>query len=283
VRLKLGRIVFDRSMAALRYYSRKLSGWQLLGVSAFVGQLGLAVYWNTILNPSPRIPRWQLYVFLGAVAYGVGQPWITRLLVPKRLKRERSMRPQRLAQAIARISVHLGREYIPENVLRDVERGALDNIKSEIEALSADDAGTDITASLLVPDPGDDSRLICINRSESARKFPKTYPKAGMVAWACMQEGLRKYSPSFSGTADQPYHCILALPLYVADETGEKRVLGAVSIDHPQREAFWGLEEEVEVAVTSNLRILELALMSRAERPQPPPEPPHRPKRRNRP
>jgi hypothetical protein len=144
--------------------------------------------------------------------------------------------------------------------LRDIERAMLEAIKSEVEAIVADVEGVYLNASLIVPDPEDESRIKCINRANTARKIPKSYKKDGMLAWECMRTGEMQHDPSFSKPGSE-YRSILCMPLYIDGD--EIRGLGAVSIDHEHSHAFTGQEQAVKISLNPYLRMLELVLVLR--------------------
>ena len=178
-----------------------------------------------------------------------------------KFRTEEERRPARLGIAISQITVlAAGDEFMPERLL-DIQRAMLDAIKSEAERATVDVQGAYLNASLLVPDPGDDALLRCINRTDTARPLQQTHPKTGMHAWTCMHTGEIQCVQEYNDPQKQ-YRSILCFPLYykVEDET---RALGAVTIDHAQTYAFAGTVNNLKVSLQPYLRMLELVLVLR--------------------
>ena len=125
-------------------------------------------------------------------------------------------------------------------------------------------------ANLIVPDPEDTTQVMCINRTDMVRAFPKTYPKRDMLAWESMASGEVKYEPYFKTSKPKPYRSILCLPLLRYDKDGEStkgKVLGAVTIDHCVEHEFDGLIERLKIILSPYLRLLELSLVKREKLP----------------
>lgn len=271
----------SRTGGTVRRHWRASSLPQLVSeAAALIGvgvQACLPVWWTIArANLLPRsataqIPApfatWQVALFVSSVLYSpFYRFWLANRFKSKRLIEEQENRPRRLSEALARLALHAG-QPMPETALKDVERAALENIRSEVVALVGDSAGSKVAIALIIPDPTDESRVRCINRADTVRQIPKSYPKDGMLSWECMRDGEVKYWPTHENQRGEPYKTIFALPLYLIDANQEKRGLGAVSVDHPYTDAFGHIQDKLKISLSPHLRLLELALTVRAAYP----------------
>ena len=236
-------------------------------IFASVMLLVLPIVWAAKKADDLGLTGYEVPLYVAVVLYSlVHRYFLAGRFKPPRLAEEEKRRPMRLAAAISKFTVAVGQPHIDEKTLIAIERSVLDAIKSEVEAKIGDVSGVCLGVNLLIPDPRDNSQVLCLNRTNTDRDYPKTYQKDKMLAWKSMCSGAPEYEPNFKGNG-VPYKSILCFPL-LYEEGNARRILGAVSIDHSGRNEFDGTVGILEITLSPYLRILELALAHRARLPE---------------
>lgn len=261
---------FRRHLRSLRRKTQAQSELQtLIDIVAQIStgiQVVVPVYWAFKRSKQPGTDLWQIYAYLGFVLYSLIHRYYLSKRKPKRLLLEEERRPMRLAGAISKLAVAIETGTVTDKTLAEIERQALEAVTSEVEAKIGDMVGGYLNASLIVPDLSDDTKLKCINRSNTHRAFPKSYQKHGMLAWKAISEGKIQHEPEYHSKEGEPYRSILCFPLaYTPEEGQDKRSLGCVTIDHSKPFEFADLEKRLEIVLSPYLRILELVLIYRSQ------------------
>lgn len=100
---------------------------------------------------------------------------------------------------------------------------------------------------------------IVVARSKIGRNVPASYPRERLAAWLAIESGHpyvindTKTDDRFSGPA-RSYRSILGVPI-----VRNKQAFAGLSIDHPIAYIFWGLEQDVELAITPYVGLLLLS------------------------
>jgi hypothetical protein len=222
------------------------------------GTLGYQFWLTTTISVGP----WQGWLFLIALIYSTTHRlWLKGRFQARKWSSEERRRVVSIGVAVSRIAACVSRNEFTERVLADVERGLLEAMQSEVEALVVDAHAIYLNATLLVEDPRDGDLLLCLNRGVASRPMHRTYFKPAMVAWRAMTERRLVYEPEFVPPANAPYHCVLAIPI-ISTDMGPS--LGAVSIDSEQAHHFDGLESRIELKTLPYIELLKLVLAYRA-------------------
>jgi hypothetical protein len=240
---------------------------EVLAAVAMVVQLTVPVIWAVQkVSDARKISENRLVLieagaFLACVIYGlIHRYFLVKRFKPRHFAEEEKRQPLRLSQAVAKFTIAAAKGAITSESLLQIERSLLEIIKSEVEAMLAD-IGPYLSVNLLTFDREDNSRLRCVNRTDTTRQIPCTYHKDGMLAWDSMRKDEVVYEPDFKKD-EKPYRCVLCMPLaYQEDST--KTALGVVTLDHSIEHEFDGLIDRMKITLSPYLRLLELALVYR--------------------
>ena len=214
-------------------------------------------YWPWILS------------YTGAVFYTyIHRYYISNRFAPKRFEQEEKLRPLRLSAAISRLTLAAHSGEYTDKELTTIERTCMEDIRSEVQAKIGDERYVGVN--IIVPDEHNGSQVVCINRTDLHRGFPKTYPKDSRNAWKCMNERRVLHQGKIDGKGYRSYICF---PLAVVRGDDTFVTLGAVTIDHQDEYAFEGLESDLEDRLLPYFRVLELALVHRRRLTPPPAAP----------
>ncbi len=212
---------------------------------------------------SPSTTELALFIF-AALFTNLHRYYLTRLFRPHKWEHEFERRKRTLAVALTKFAkCYANHNTFSDKDWNELERAALETIRSYVEEILIDVEGTYFNVSLLIENPANPDQLVCINRVRTDRPIGRTYNKQIMVVWKAMQTCRLTYSDEFeSYDSDVPYRSILAIP--VTDAANDKKAIGAVSIDSSVPNHFTGkIVARINVGILPYIAMVRLVLLSR--------------------
>lgn len=221
-----------------------------------VGASGLLA-WDKAVKVEPG--AWTVGLLAAAVGYSTLHKLVLKdRFKPKKWSIEEQRRAEAIGVAVSRLADGVRRNRMNEADLDRVERGLLEAMQSEVEAVVVDTEGIYLNVNLLI-ERRDGAALFCLNRADLHRDVHGSYPKDTMIAWRAMEAGRAKYEPDFRGDGTRPYRSILAMPITMGD-----RSIGAISIDSANLDHFRGAEGKIAQRLLPYVVLMKLALVYRA-------------------
>lgn len=157
-------------------------------------------------------------------------------------------------------------DAVTDSRLRNIERNALNAIKSYIEFTVLDREGNNFCVNLLVKYPQADERLVCIRRTDPARVVPFFYGETKMLrARRSMESGETFYDGNYS-REDKPYKMVWHIPIPSPDRTNDT-CIGLVCVDSRKARHLNLVDERRSLLLNLSpyLSLLAFALALRAE------------------
>lgn len=279
--LYVNRRYWALSGQRLRFAVRGASRWDtLFDLLRIVGLAGLIIIPYT-QHTGMLLMLWG-QVFLVSLLAVALHPVYWLLKKPGLWDREYKLRKQMSASAITyasmivagnRVSSEAGDQGIElvreiENAIDNIELNALIAIKSYLEYSVMDLDRDNFNVNLIVKDPSNDERLVCIRRANAGRNVPKFYDVSKMpTAMRSMTTRRPIYKPNFVSTLSGPkdYKMIWHVPIMSARDEGECIGLLAVDSPKPKHLSLVDKRESLLFNLTPYIALLRLSLALRTK------------------